>query len=197
MAFRADPERINQAANRISGWADDFQKDTIDLIRRVDELFEDGWKGAAADTHAKLWAEWSDGARRVVSRCRVTAGCCTRVVSRRPRGSGARSEHRRKQFRGLSMDRYVVDLARLREVIETGVLIGKRIDERLLDVDREVASLGDIWTGEAADAHRERHAEWMQGARDMHAALSELASSVQHAHNVFRNAVAHNEGMWP
>ncbi|MDV8020340.1 WXG100 family type VII secretion target [Rhodococcus sp. IEGM 1330] len=64
-AVKADPDRIRRASARMSGLADALWDD-IDLVRRdAEELMESSWTGNAADSHAVLWAEWVDSARKI------------------------------------------------------------------------------------------------------------------------------------
>ncbi|OZF54077.1 hypothetical protein CH291_00920 [Rhodococcus sp. 14-1411-2a] len=62
---KADPDRIRRASARMSGLADVLWDD-IDLVRlAAEESLETSWTGAAADSHAVLWAEWVDSARKI------------------------------------------------------------------------------------------------------------------------------------
>jgi WXG100 family type VII secretion target len=79
-AVRADPDRIRRAAARISGLADALWDD-IDLIRRdADELMDSSWTGNAADSHAVLWAEWVDSARKMCGALTEDAALLDRVA---------------------------------------------------------------------------------------------------------------------
>ena len=72
--MRADPDRIRRAAARLSGLADALWDD-IELIRRdADELMVSSWSGKAADSHAVLWAEWIDSARKMCGALTEDAG---------------------------------------------------------------------------------------------------------------------------
>ncbi|MDH6677852.1 WXG100 family type VII secretion target [Rhodococcus sp. LBL1] len=63
--MRSDPERMHTTANRVAALADEFWDDVENLRREAENLMTDDWAGDAADTHAALWAEWVDSARRV------------------------------------------------------------------------------------------------------------------------------------
>ncbi|MFF0818284.1 WXG100 family type VII secretion target [Rhodococcus sp. NPDC003318] len=63
--MRSDPERMHSTANRVAALADEFWDDVEDLRREAENLMADDWVGAAAGSHAALWAEWLDSARRV------------------------------------------------------------------------------------------------------------------------------------
>lgn len=56
--------------------------DDIDLIRRdADELMESSWTGDAADSHAVLWAEWVDSARKLYGALTADAALLDRVAT--------------------------------------------------------------------------------------------------------------------
>ncbi|MBY4404547.1 WXG100 family type VII secretion target [Rhodococcus fascians] len=79
-AVKADPDRIRRAAARMSGLADALWDD-IDLIRRdADELMDSSWTGNAADSHAVLWAEWVDSARKMCGALTEDAALLVRVA---------------------------------------------------------------------------------------------------------------------
>ena len=64
----------------MSGLADALWDD-IDLIRRdADELMESSWTGNAADSHAVLWAEWVDSARKMCGALTEDAALLDRVA---------------------------------------------------------------------------------------------------------------------
>ncbi|WFR73985.1 WXG100 family type VII secretion target [Prescottella defluvii] len=63
--MRSDPEQMHSTANRVAALADEFWDDVENLRREAENLMADDWAGDAADTHAALWAEWVDSARRV------------------------------------------------------------------------------------------------------------------------------------
>ena len=95
------------------------------------------------------------------------------------------------------MPRYVADLDKMTALIEAAEAVGKRIDERLDLVDRDVAALGAHFKGATATAHQAKHEAWMKGAREMHSALAELKANVQRAHDAYQGNVEHNMRMWP
>lgn len=64
----------------MSGLADALWDD-IDLIRRdADELMESSWTGNAADSHAVLWAEWVESARKICGALTEDAALLDRVA---------------------------------------------------------------------------------------------------------------------
>ncbi|MGL6234550.1 MAG: WXG100 family type VII secretion target [Segniliparus sp.] len=95
------------------------------------------------------------------------------------------------------MSSYKADLQQILELVEEAEATGKRVDEHLASVDREVASLGVHWHGDAKAQHEAKHQAWMKGAREMREALTELKTNVSNAHEVYSGNIAHNVGMWP
>ncbi len=65
--MEVSPEKVHAAAGRMSSLADDFWDDIEKLRREAAALMEASWTGDASDTHAALWHEWVDSARRVVT----------------------------------------------------------------------------------------------------------------------------------
>lgn len=63
--MRSEPERIHSTADRVTALADEFWDDVESLRRQSEGLMAADWTGDAADTHAALWTEWVDSARRV------------------------------------------------------------------------------------------------------------------------------------
>ncbi|MGQ4618113.1 WXG100 family type VII secretion target [Nocardia sp. R7R-8] len=63
----SDPGEMHAAADRMAAKAHEFWDDIEGLRKEIDALMSADWTGAAADTHAPLWAEWVDSARKVVA----------------------------------------------------------------------------------------------------------------------------------
>lgn len=59
-------------------------------------------------------------------------------------------------------------------------------------VDGQVADLHTAWSGDASDAHRTRHDEWMEGATQMRQAAAELKTAAGTAHRNYTEAVQTN-----
>ena len=59
-AFRATVADVRSAA-------DHLRDDRDRVARRVDDLLDGGWQGAAATAYAEAWRDWTDGAARVLA----------------------------------------------------------------------------------------------------------------------------------
>jgi WXG100 family type VII secretion target len=58
---------MHAAADRMSVRAEEFWDDIDALRKEADALMSTDWIGEAADTHATLWTEWVDSARKVAA----------------------------------------------------------------------------------------------------------------------------------
>jgi WXG100 family type VII secretion target len=94
------------------------------------------------------------------------------------------------------MDGYRVDLDRLADMIDQISQFDQRIESAQEDVDKQVDRLHTTWTGQAAAAHRQAHAEWMRGVAEMRAGLTEMRRNAGVAHDNYRSAVTTNSRMW-
>ncbi|MFD1814581.1 WXG100 family type VII secretion target [Rhodococcus gannanensis] len=72
--MRVDPQRMHSTADRISVLAEEFWDDIEDLRKEVENLMSGDWLGVAAKSHARLWEEWVDSARRVAAALTNDAG---------------------------------------------------------------------------------------------------------------------------
>ncbi|WP_327112586.1 WXG100 family type VII secretion target [Nocardia sp. NBC_01730] len=63
----SDPAQMHAAADRMTARATEFGDDIEALRKEADTLMSADWIGAAADTHAALWTEWVDSARKVAT----------------------------------------------------------------------------------------------------------------------------------
>ncbi|WP_187776123.1 WXG100 family type VII secretion target [Antrihabitans cavernicola] len=93
--------------------------------------------------------------------------------------------------------RYVANTDQILAFVERAAQIGRQIEERIAEVEREVAALQVDWEGSAADAHRANHETWTREMGDMRSALSELSNAAKGAHDRYVANVEHNVGMWP
>ena len=59
-AFRAAVADVRTAADRL-------RDDRDRVAREVDDLLDGGWSGPAATAYAEGWADWKDGAARVLA----------------------------------------------------------------------------------------------------------------------------------
>ena len=95
------------------------------------------------------------------------------------------------------MARYKADPEQIAALIATAEQISGRIEERLAQVDQEVAALHVAWAGAAANEHQAKHDEWTRAAREMREAVDELKGDARRAHDSYTTAADHNQGMWP
>lgn len=95
------------------------------------------------------------------------------------------------------MGGYVADTGRILALVDRAKSIGRRIEQRIFEVEREVAALEVGWEGAAALAHRAEHAVLHRELSDMKAALSELEARTRGAHDRYLANIDHNRQMWP
>lgn len=95
------------------------------------------------------------------------------------------------------MARYVANTDQILALVEQARRIGRRIEDRTAEVEREVAALQVHWEGEAAEAHRANHETWQREMGDMRIALNSLEAAARVAHDRYLANVEHNMGMWP
>ncbi|WP_063052408.1 WXG100 family type VII secretion target [Nocardia arthritidis] len=95
------------------------------------------------------------------------------------------------------MSAYTADTDRILALVEKARRIGEQIEQRIADVEREVAALHIEWEGKAAEAHRSKHDTWHREMNDMKTALTELEDAARSARDRYLANVAHNRGMWP
>jgi WXG100 family type VII secretion target len=89
-----------------------------------------------------------------------------------------------------------VDLDELQHKIEEMVAFEKKIEQALEHLDHVVEGLHLTWTGQSAVAHREAHAEWVDGMRAMRTGLVEMRDAAQRAHDNYTSAAEANSRMW-
>ncbi|MFE9321866.1 MULTISPECIES: WXG100 family type VII secretion target [unclassified Nocardia] len=95
------------------------------------------------------------------------------------------------------MPAYVADTDQILALVAKARLIGQQIEQRIADVEREVAALHIEWEGSAAEAHRAKHDTWQREMQDMRTALAELETAARTARDRYLANVAHNKRMWP
>ncbi len=91
---------------------------------------------------------------------------------------------------------FSVDLDRVQTAIEAMTRFDTALDVHLERLDARMDRLHTTWTGDAAEAHRRAHAQWLRAARDMRDALKTMRSISETAHRNYRAAVAANVRMW-
>ena len=94
------------------------------------------------------------------------------------------------------MTRFAVDLDELDAVIADMATFDERLTTRLAELDDMLAELHGVWTGAAADAQRQAHAQWTEGAAEMRKALLEMRDAARRAHANYSAAAEANARMW-
>lgn len=95
------------------------------------------------------------------------------------------------------MAAYVANTDQILALIAKARLIGQQIEQRIADVEGEVAGLHIEWKGSAAQAHRAKHDTWQREMQDMKSALAELETAATTARDRYLANVEHNKRMWP
>ncbi|GAA3832740.1 WXG100 family type VII secretion target [Nocardioides panacisoli] len=91
---------------------------------------------------------------------------------------------------------YKVDLDLLDQRIAQMERFEAALDRELARLDEAVSKLHDTWSGLAAQAQRDAHERWRQGARDMRTALGGLRAAARMAHGNYHGAIEANRTMW-
>ncbi|WP_327178301.1 WXG100 family type VII secretion target [Streptomyces sp. NBC_01335] len=63
---------------------------------------------------------------------------------------------------------------------------GKQLDEDLAAIKRRVASVAELWTGEAKSAYDTAQAGWDKDARSIHESLLQISRSVREASSAYQ-----------
>lgn len=95
------------------------------------------------------------------------------------------------------MAAYVANTDQILALVAKAHLIGQQIEQRIGDIEREVAALHIEWEGSAAEAHRTKHDTWQREMLDMKSALAELETAATTARDRYLANVEHNKRMWP
>jgi WXG100 family type VII secretion target len=90
----------------------------------------------------------------------------------------------------------VVDFAQLQAAIDHMAKFGQEVTEVLDDVDAAMAALRSTWHGEASDQQAQAQQQWDEGAEQMKAALEQLKTIAEAAHENYSDAVSKNGQMW-
>ena len=91
---------------------------------------------------------------------------------------------------------YAVDLGELQDKIDEMAEFERRIEKALTHLDGVVDRLHLTFTGEAANAHRTAHQQWVAGMQEMKKGLAEVRAAGERAHTNYTNAVQANARMW-
>ncbi|MDH6279279.1 WXG100 family type VII secretion target [Prescottella agglutinans] len=95
------------------------------------------------------------------------------------------------------MARYVANTEQILALVDKARRIGRQFEQRIAEVEHEIAALHVDWQGDAADAHRSNAATWHREMTDMQTALAALETAAHGAHDGYIANVEHNMGMWP
>jgi WXG100 family type VII secretion target len=91
---------------------------------------------------------------------------------------------------------YSVDIAALAGLVTRMQRFQAQLTAARDDVERRVADLHPVWTGEAALAHAAAHRSWDTAAAQTQEALATLRSIASTAHANYLAASAANRRMW-
>lgn len=91
---------------------------------------------------------------------------------------------------------YSVDLDELARVVERMARCHAALHDLAGDVETEVATLHDEWSGLAREAHAVQHTAWGSGFADMREALAAMREAGRGAHDNYVAATDANLVMW-
>lgn len=91
---------------------------------------------------------------------------------------------------------FAVDLDQVHDTIDTLDHNAQGFDELLDRLQARVTGLHGTWSGLAAAAHHEAHAEWTAGFATMRQALGQMRGAAQVAHDNYADAATTNLRMW-
>ena len=93
-------------------------------------------------------------------------------------------------------DGFQVNLELLDDVvIRLSNLVGF-VQESLDDLDGRMNALPASWTGPAAEAHAAAHAEWMDGAKELHEGIDTMHAAAKQAHEQYSAGASANRRMF-
>jgi WXG100 family type VII secretion target len=92
--------------------------------------------------------------------------------------------------------RFAVDLGQLDEVIGRLRLHHEHLDSIDARLTVAVRRLHDDWSGVAADAHTDVHAQWDAGFAAMRSALTGMRAAAEVARDNYHAAVEANVALW-
>lgn len=94
------------------------------------------------------------------------------------------------------MAEYRVDLRELEQVAIRIQGFVEYLDEQLDFLDRAVVGLKSSWNSEAADAQREAHKKWREGASEMQDGVGTMLQVARRAHGSYERTVTANLRMF-
>ncbi len=94
------------------------------------------------------------------------------------------------------MTAFRVNLDELDHVISRLTALGKILTDELGSIDSQVKQLhSSSWSGIAAAAHAEAHAQWAQSATEFNEGVQEMRDVARHAHEQYAKAHTTNVNM--
>jgi WXG100 family type VII secretion target len=91
--------------------------------------------------------------------------------------------------------RYRVELSELEAFVAKLQAFERHAEAITARIDGQIAHLHTTWSGDAADAHRAQHEEWIAAATQMREALTGLREAANNAHRNYTDAVDLNVAM--
>ena len=91
---------------------------------------------------------------------------------------------------------YRADLEAIDDVVRRLRATHVELEEPASLLDQRIAVLHEHWDGVAADAHADTHAHWEHGFAVMRAALADMRSAADTAHDNYLRAADTNLTMW-
>lgn len=91
--------------------------------------------------------------------------------------------------------RYRVELNELEGFVEKLQAFEQHAEAAINRIDQQIAQMHTSWSGDAADAHRAQHDEWVAAARQMHEAVVALRTAAKDSHRNYSEAVDLNLAM--
>ncbi len=96
----------------------------------------------------------------------------------------------------MSSGHYAVQTEELEDVVARVARFEENLLAAIETADAKVNRLHGVWSGAAADAHRERHTRWRRDAATMHEALGVMRQIAGTAHQNYLAVNAANAQMW-
>ena len=93
-------------------------------------------------------------------------------------------------------DPFSVDPEALADTLAQMTGFQRAAQDLLSEIESTVKNLHITWAGAAAEAHREAHGRWKQGAAQMQEALDRLHRAGSGAHGNFTGVISTNQKMW-
>ncbi|MEV0250802.1 WXG100 family type VII secretion target [Nocardia sp. NPDC050712] len=83
------------------------------------------------------------------------------------------------------MDEYQVDLAHLDDVTTKISGLESFLTTSLAEIEERIATVQAAWSGKAADAHAEAHADWAKAGAAVRDGIGEMRAAAAAAHTAY------------